>query len=51
MKTIFDKIDPKLIECTGGACEHASHQLNGPLLVLIGVLTIYTLYVLSPTRA
>lgn len=28
MKTIFDKIDPKYIECATGACEHASHKIN-----------------------
>ena len=42
MKTIFDKIDPKYIECTGGMCEHTSHQMNAPLLVLVaGVLGLY----------
>lgn len=50
MKTIFDKLDPKLIECTGGVCDHTSHQLNGPLLMVIGVLIVYTIYTLSIVR-
>ena len=50
MKTIFDKIDPKLIECTGGVCEHTSHQLNGPLLLIISVLVVYTLYTIKYVR-
>lgn len=37
MKTIFDKIDPKYIDCTTGACEHASHNFNGTLIVLLAV--------------
>lgn len=50
MKTIFDKIDPKLIECTGGVCEHTSHQFNGPLLIAIGVLVVFTLYTVRYAR-
>ena len=31
MKTIFDKIDPKYLDCSIGQCEHAIHSGNGVL--------------------
>ena len=34
MKTIFDKVDPKYIDCTTGLCEHASHQYNTVMLIV-----------------
>lgn len=42
MKTIFDKIDPKYIECTAGACEHGAHMLNGALVTASIVCYILT---------
>ena len=35
MKTIFDKIDPKYIECTTGVCEHTSHQMNAATITIL----------------
>lgn len=43
MKTIFDKVDPKYIECTTGACEHITHNHNTVLLpVLVVLLFVYS---------
>jgi hypothetical protein len=43
MKTIFDKIDPKYIDCASGACEHSIHNSNAALwigiLVALSVIT------------
>ena len=39
MKTIFDKIDTKYLDCTSGACEHVLHNFNGALLVIF-IITI-----------
>ena len=38
MKTIFDKIDPKYIECTTGVCEHAAHGSVLPSYIVTAVL-------------
>lgn len=40
MKTIFDKVDPKYLECSTGACEHAGHQFNAVTWVVIGILLL-----------
>ena len=44
MKTIFDKIDAKHIDCVSGICEHTSHQYNLFYLIVIPVLVIYFVY-------
>lgn len=40
MMTIFDKIDPKYIDCAAGTCEHTTHQPNLLLWTVVGVLMI-----------
>ena len=45
MKTIFDKVNPKYLECISGTCEHAAHQPNMLLwcvIVILGVTISYT---------
>ena len=34
MKTIFDKVDPKYLECGSGTCDHLEHKLLPYLLVV-----------------
>jgi hypothetical protein len=42
MKTIFDKVDTKYLECATGICEHAIHMQNGLLIVtIIGLMLFY----------
>lgn len=41
MKTIFDKMNPKYIECSTGMCEHVSHKLNFGLCVVLVVALTY----------
>ena len=40
MKTIFDKIDPKHLDCVSGVCEHTSHQFNSLYLLMIPVIVL-----------
>lgn len=42
MKTIFEKVDPKYIECGTGTCDHATHKVNSilPLLVVAAIILI-----------
>ena len=40
MKTIFDKIDPKYIDCASGACEHTGHQYNLLTCLVAGILLL-----------
>lgn len=49
MKTIFDKIEPKYLECTTGACEHVSHNFNG-VLIFITIAMICTVSLLNLHR-
>lgn len=44
MKTIFDKIDPKHLDCVSGVCEHISHQFNALYLLAIPVIVISYLF-------
>lgn len=41
MKTIFNKVDPKYLDCVSGMCEHAIHNLNFlswmALFIVIGI--------------
>ena len=41
MKTIFDKIDPKYIECASGTCEHVAHSNNAVLWTVIAILLVW----------
>ena len=50
MKTIFDKVDPKYIECTTGVCEHASHSLNAPLWMVIVTLSLVLISVVVRSK-
>ena len=43
MKTIFDKIDPKYVECSAGTCEHVSHSGNGVLWCVVVALSLITI--------
>ena len=40
MKTIFDKIDTKHLDCVSGLCEHTSHQFNALYLLVVPVIVI-----------
>jgi len=42
MKTIFDKVDPKYIDCANGMCEHVEHKANALWWMLLAVAIIYT---------
>lgn len=44
MKTIFDQIDLKYLECTTGTCEHIVHQPNQVLILIIAVYFSYCLH-------
>lgn len=44
MKTIFDKIDPKYVECTSGVCEHASHNVNAIIWVIVAFTIFACIY-------
>ena len=50
MKTIFDKIDPKYIECTTGTCEHVTHTSNAVLFTALLVISVYMLSTLITIR-
>lgn len=50
MKTIFDKIDPKYIECTTGVCEHTAHSLNTPLWVVIATLSLILISIVARSK-
>ncbi len=39
MKSIFDKIDPKYLECYTGHCEHVIHAGNGFLWAFVFLLS------------
>lgn len=41
MKTIFDKIDPKYIECAAGTCEHTQHAMNLPMYIICAAILLY----------
>jgi|SaaInlStandDraft_2_1057019.scaffolds.fasta_scaffold221006_2 hypothetical protein len=45
MKTIFEKVDPKYIECGTGTCDHATHKVNSILPLLVVAAIILTLIV------
>ena len=40
MKTIFDKINPKHLDCVSGLCEHTSHQFNSLYLLVIPTIVL-----------
>lgn len=40
MKTIFDKIDTKYLDCTAGTCEHVAHNFNGALLIILAITIV-----------
>ena len=44
MKTIFDKVDPRYIDCATGVCEHTNHAPN---LMYMAILTGALLFVLT----
>ena len=50
MKTIFDKIDPKYIECSSGMCEHAAHTHVLPMYILTSVITMLVVIKLSKNK-
>ena len=50
MKTIFDKIDPKYLECTTGACEHVGHTMNGLYIAIAIVILVNTMALISTTK-
>lgn len=42
MKTIFNKIEPKYLECTTGTCEHFEHKFN---IVYLSILLTAGFYI------
>lgn len=44
MKTIFDKLNPKYIECTTGVCEHVSHNTNMYMWIAVAILILTSKY-------
>ena len=51
MKTIFNKIEPKYLECTTGACEHVEHKFNIVYwTILLTVFFCVTLKYISTKR-
>lgn len=50
MKTIFDKVDPKYIDCAAGTCEHVSHAMNFPLYITAIILTVVCVYKLKTMK-
>lgn len=50
MKSIFDKVDPKYLECTTGACEHVGHTLNGLYIAIAIVILVNAAALLTTTR-
>jgi hypothetical protein len=50
MKTIFDKVDPKYIDCASGACEHAGHQYNMVTWVVVGILLLHAVILYTGSR-
>jgi len=50
MKTIFDKIDTKYLDCTSGACEHVTHNFNGVLIVGLALFILIYKLKTSSTR-
>lgn len=50
MKTIFNKIDPKYLECTTGICEHPIHNINVALWCMLTVFVVTYGYTKLYTR-
>ena len=45
MNTIFDKVDPKYLDCMSGACGHTIHTFNGATLIVLSLVATFALYV------
>lgn len=41
MKTIFDKVDPKYLECGTGVCDHVAHSSVLPMYIITVLLLVY----------
>ena len=50
MKTIFDKVDTKYLDCMSGACGHALHTFNGATLIVLALVTTAAIYVAVRSR-
>ena len=50
MKTIFDKLDMKHIDCVSGACNHTLHTFNGATLIVLVLVASAAIYVASRGR-
>ena len=50
MKTIFDKVDPKYIDCAAGTCEHVSHAMNLLMYITVVILTTLCIYKLKTQK-
>lgn len=44
MKTIFDKIDTRYLDCTTGVCDHVMHNMNATIIVGLAILIITCKY-------
>lgn len=42
MNTIFEKIDPKYLECVTGSCEHVLHTNNMYIWFLVVAISLYS---------
>jgi len=51
MKTIFNKIDPKYIECTSGTCEHIEHKLNSAYWLIFFTAALYAVFKLTKGKS
>lgn len=50
MKTIFDKVDVKYLDCMSGTCGHALHTFNGATLIVLSLVATFAIYVAVKSR-
>lgn len=50
MKTIFDKVDTKYIDCMSGTCSHVVHTFNGATLIVLSLVATFAIYVAVKSR-
>jgi hypothetical protein len=50
MNTIFDKVNPKYLDCMSGTCGHTIHTFNGATLIVLSLVATFALYVAVKSR-
>jgi len=50
MKTIFDKVDMKYLDCMSGTCGHTLHVFNSATLIVLSVVATAAIYVAVRSR-